>query len=437
MQFAVVADSPGSSLHERSLKARNELISKLLDHWERLAEIQLLYHEPGKTFERLPQSIDCNVEDHDRYIPKIDDDEIDGDEQLLREQIEDLKRERAQIAKQIADSVIQSCREATERFPRARSFEARIMTFGTNGNIEAAADQKFSASALGELPPANDAPAANPEGDSSVLDRLTAAVGQLITSTEAGNEQLRLEKADVHQRYIELADKNMGMLDKFKELVSDAMIHAQLPPEHYTLETAKMQMRVQSQHAAMVENTKASIAHERQQTLQAFLTKNPNIVEQLLNVAVEIYKQNQATGAPPAESEAPPRAANSGPGTQSADPKQQPPTPEPTKPQPQPQPPSPPDFCPGSKTLRSIVDPSTISVIEDNMNPDHWTALSPLLSCTDEAEFRRHINALSAALSELDPEEQEAFRTALKASIPVGSQLRLVHALGVYGLRIV
>lgn len=431
MQFSIVADPPGASLHERALKARNELVKKLVSNWRRLAEIQLLYHEPGQTFDRLSQTINCKLEDHDRYTPNIDDEDIEGDELLLRERLEDLQHERAQTAKQVADTVIQACKEAYEEHPKARTFEARIMVFGPDGSIESAADQKFPSSALGEL--AANEPPDELEGNVGALGKLVGTIDRLVSNAEAGSEQLRNEKSDLHQRSIDLMDKNMGMLDKFKELVEMTLTHAQLPAAHYDLEARKLEMRSESQRTAMVENTKAAMAHERQQTVQAFINQNPNFVQDLLATAALLYQQQRgdspsddATAESPYDTHCGP-SAQGGPSHQAA--------PPPSKEAPPKEAKAPP-LCPGARKLHSVLDAATISALERNLAPDHWVALSPLLSCTDEGEFRRHINLLSAAISQLPEDDQALFRTGLRDSIPFGAQLRLTQILGSYGLRI-
>jgi len=135
MLFSLVSDPPGTSLHERALKARNELVSKLLANWQRLAEIQL--HEG-----------------------------IDGDEKLLTQYMGEVQQQRAIVAKQLADTVTRACREAYEEHPRARTFEARVMLFARGGSIEPGPTQKFLASALGGL-------AANEPTEDDELERPT------------------------------------------------------------------------------------------------------------------------------------------------------------------------------------------------------------------------------------------------------------------------
>ncbi len=431
MQFSLVSDPPGTSIHERALKARNELVSKLLAHWQRLAEIQLLCHEPGSTLDRLSQTIDCTVEDHDRYTPSIDDEDIDGDEKFLRERLDELQHERALVAKRVADTVIQACREAYENAPRTRTFEARIMVFARDGSIEAVTEQKFPAAALGEIA-VDDAPPGELARNAGVLDKLVGTIDRLVANTAAGSEQIRVEKADVHQRYVELTDKNMSMLDKFKELVEMALTHARLPPEYYNLETTKVHMRAQSHHAAMAANTKAAMAHERQQTVQAFIKENPNFVQDLLATAATLYQQ-QRNATPPSDaspeedtgsgatasetSDAP--GASDGPRTNGASSASE----------------AAPSLCLGTRKLHAILDTSTIAALERNLAPDHWNSLSPLLSCTDEAEFRRHINLLTTALSQLPEDDQARFQAGLRESVPFAAQLQLTQFLGAYGLR--
>ena len=430
MQFSIVADPPGASLHERALKARNELVSKLVSNWQRLAEIQLLYHEPGQTFDRLSQTIHCKLEDHDRYVPNIDDEDIEGDELLLRERLEDLQHERAQAAKQVADTVIQACREAYERHPKARTFEARIMVFARDGNIESATEQKFPSSALGEL--ADNKPPDEFESNVGALDKLVGTIDRLVSNAEAGSEQLRYEKSDLHTRSIELMDKNMGMLDKFKELVEMTLTHAQLPAAHYDLEARKLEMRVESQRTAMIQNTKAAMAHERQQTVQAFIHQNPNFVQDLLATAALLYQQQRGDSPDDATTDAP-YDTHCGPSPQGGPSHQPGPSSSNEAP---PKEAKVPPLCSGARKLHSVLDAATIAALERNLAPDQWTAISPLFSCTDEGEFRRHINLLSAAISQLPEDDQAQFRTGLRESIPFKAQLRLTQILGSYGLRI-
>ncbi len=433
MQFSLVSDPPGASFHERALKARNELVSKLLAHWQRLAEIQFLFHEPGGTFQRLPQSIDCAVEDHDRYTPSIEDEGIDGDEKLLLQYVNEAQQQRAIVAKQLADTVVRACREAYEELPRARTFEARVMLFARDGSIEPGPSQKFLASALGQLSanePTHDDELDRPIGP---IDKLIGTIDRLVANTAAGSEQIRVEKADVHQRYVELTDKNMGMLEKFKELVEMALTHATLPPEHYNLETTKLHIRAQSHHAAMVANTKAAMSHERQQTVQAFIRENPNFIQELLATAASLYHQHQQQGTP--SNDAGPQQssdddANTDTGATTSDTNEASGTDETSGAD------RVPSLCRGARKLHEILDASTIAALERNLAPDHWNSISPLLSCTDEAEFRRHINLLTTALSQLPEEDQARFQTGLRTSVPINAQLQFTQLLGCYGLRI-
>ena len=80
--------------------------------------------------------------------------------------------------------------------------------------------------------------------------------------------------------------------------------------------------------------------------------------------------------------------------------------------------------------------PPTIAAMERSLAPDHWRALSPLLSCTDEAEFRHHINALTEALSQLPRGSLIRFQMGLLKSIPLDVRKPLTELLGSYGLRI-
>lgn len=425
MQFSIVDDPPGASLHERALKARNELVSKLLSNWQRLAEIQLLFHEPGQAFDRISRTIDCKLEDEDRYIPSIDDEDIDGDEALLRERLEEVQHERAQVAKRVADTIIQACQEAYENNPRARTFEARIMIFARGGSLETATEQKFPASALGQLS-ANDPP---DEFDCNVgtLDKLVGTIDRLVFNTEAGNKQLRLEKADVHQRYVELADKNMGMLDKFKDLVEMALTHAKLPPEHYNLEASKLYMRSQSQRAAMAANAKAAMAHERQQTVQAFIRENPNFIQDLLATAAHLYQQRR--GAPPPGDD----SAGTPPDADIPTSSEKEPHADEASP---PRPDNPPTLCPGTAKLHAVLDTSTVEALKRNLPVYQWNMISPLFSCTDEAQFRRHIGTLSCSISRLPENQQAQLRAKLRDSIPSDVRHRFTEVLGSYGLRI-
>jgi len=458
MQFSLVSDPPGTSLQDRAMKARNELVTKLLGQWHRLAEVQLLYYEPGGTsaFQRLPQSLNCMVEDHDRYVPNIDDEGIDGDERLYLQCLEDVRQTRAGVAKALADAIIRACQDAYEELPRARTFEARIMLFDKDGSIEPGPSQKLPASSLGQLKTSDATSDDDLERRGGPLDELVSTIKRLVADNAAGNEQMRIEKADIHQRYIELTDKNMGMLDKFHELVGMAMTHSTLPPEHYDLEATKLKMRTESQRAAMLANTKAAMAHERQQTVQAFIRENPNFLQDLLATAATFYQQHNSGPAADAPQDAPgsdpsgneagadepcvDTTATSNDGAQSQDTKsrdkkrstgtqQAPETSNPTEAA------HPPALCRGAQKIHAILDTATISALERNLAADHWRALSPLLSCTDEAEFRLHINALTEALSRLPQESLMRFQMGLFKSIPPRVQRPLTELLGSYGLR--
>lgn len=460
MQFSLVSDPPGTSLQDRAMKARNELVTKLLGQWPRLAEVQLLYYEPGGTsaFQRLPQSLNCMVEDHDRYVPNIDDEGIDGDEKLFLQCLEDVRQTRAGVAKTLADAIIRACQDAYEELPRARTFEARIMLFDKDGSIEPGPSQKFPASSLGQIKTSDAASDEDLERRGGPLDELVSTIKRLVADNAAGNEQMRIEKADIHQRYIELTDKNMGMLDKFQELVGMAMTHSKLPPEHYELETTKLKMRSESQRAAMAANTKAAMAHERQQTVQAFIKENPNFLQDLLATAATLYQRHnsgpaadapQDTGAPggePSSDEAgtdepwvdTTATSNDGAQSQSTKPRdkkhsagtqQAPETSSHTEAT------RPPALCRGAQKIHALLDTATVAALEHNLATDHWRALSPLLSCTDEAEFRLHINALTEALSRLPQESLMRFQMGLFKSIPPGVQRPLTELLGSYGLR--
>ncbi len=441
MQFSLVSDPPGTSLHERALKARNELVSKLLANWQRLAEIQLLYHEPGSIFQRLPQSIDCSVEDKDHYIPSIEDEGIDGDEKLLAQYMDEVQQQRAIVAKQLADTVTRACREAYEELPQTRTFEARVMLFARGGSIEPGPTQKFIASSLGQLR-ANEATEDDElERPGGPIDKLVSTIDRLVANASTGNDQIRLEKADVHQRYVELTDKNMSMLDKYKELVEMALSQGKLPPEHYTLEATKIHMRTESQRAAMAANTRAAMAHERQKTVQVFIKENPNFIQDLLATAATLYQQqtggtasNAGPQAPP-EDVADPTTTTSGtddaPGASDASGTSDTPDADGA-----PESEGMPSLCRGSRKFHEVLDTSTIAALERNLAPDHWRSLSPLLSCTDEAEFRRNINLLTTAFSRLPEGDQALFRAGLRESVPFAAQLQLTQLLGSYGLRI-
>jgi len=429
MQFRLVEDSPDSALHVESLKARNELIEKILDCWPRLAEIQLWVLPRGSGYERIPGSIDCEVEDDDRYLPQIDDQHIAGDEVELRRQTEELNRERAQVAKQIADVAIQACREAIDRYSKARTFKVGIMCYAKNGTIEQVFEQKFSAAAIGELPKPDAAEdSTSNEPSSSVIDRLSLAIEQLTASAATTAEQLREEKGDLHTRILDLIDKNMGMLDKNKDLVQQTLTHVQLPPEHYVLEGQKMKMRSDAQQAAMVENVRASMAADRQETLRQFSKDNPNAVENLIEAAmVVVENMRKAEGA-----EAPANETTSKKGTGNASPE-----PESESTPQEPAENAAPAYCRGTTKLRRFIDDETVAKLQANLLPEGWAVLEPLLHCTSEAAFRRQINAISAALSEMEESDQEIFRNGLKASISGPGQLRLVNLLGGYGVRLV
>lgn len=429
MQFRLVEDSPDSSLHAESIKARNELIEKILSCWPRLAEIQLWVLPRGTGYERIPGAIDCEVEDDDRYIPQIDDQHIAGDEAELRRQVDELHRERAQVAKQIADVAIQACREAIDRYSKARSFKVGVMCYAKNGTIEQAHEQKFSASAIGELPkPDATEDAASSDANASVVDRLSTAIEHLAASAATTAEQLREEKGDLHTRILDLIDKNTGMLDHHKELLRQTLEHVQLPPEHYVLEGQKMKMRADAQRAAMVENTRAGMAADRQETLRQFSKDNPNALENLIEAAMAVaenMRQAEGSGAPANEA-----ASDNDTGNASRGPRPESPPQEPAE--------DPaPSYCRGTTRLRRFIDDDTIARLQANLLPDGWKALEPLLHCTSEAEFRRQINAISAALSEMEESDQELFRSGLKASISGPGQLRLVNLLGAYGVRFV
>ena len=464
MQFSLVSDPPGTTLQDRALQARNELVTKLLSDWQRLAEVQLLYYEPGGTsaFQRLPQSLNCMVEDHDRYIPKIDDEGIDGDEKLYLQYLEETKQSRAAVAKKLADAVIRACQDAYEALPRARTFEARVMLFDKDGGIEPGPSQKFPASSLGQLQTSDESSDDDLGRSGGPLDELVRTIKQLVSHNSTAADQMRLEKAEIHQRYIDLTDKNMDMLDKFKDLTEMALTHSQLPPEHYELEATKLQMRTDSQRAAMQANTKAAMAHERQQTVQAFIRENPNFLQDLLATVATLYQQH--TGAPPTD--APPYTSHVGDvgeahtehdhhdesetvhdTSATHDATQSPPsapphntreasgtdnrpgtgnTPGANKP----------SLCRGARKLHALLNTSTIAAMERSLAPDHWRALAPLLSCTDEAEFRHHINALTEALSQLPRGSLIRFQMGLLKSIPRDVRKPLTELLGSYGLRI-
>jgi len=262
-------------------------------------------------------------------------------------------------------------------------------------------------------------------------------------------EQIRVEKADVHQRYVELTDKNMSMLDKYKELVEMALTHAKLPPEHYHLEATKLHMRTDSHRAAMAANTRAAMAHERQQTVQVFIKENPNFIQDLLATAATLYQQQRGGTPPPnAGPQAPPdddadtdtgttasgataSGTDDASGTCGASK-----TSDTSGSGGAPEAGNMPSLCRGTRRLHEVLDAPTIAALERNLAPDHWSSLSPLLSCTDEAEFRRHINLLSTAFSRLPEGDQARFRAGLRESVPFAAQLQLTQLLGSYGLRI-
>ena len=472
MQFSLVSDPPGTSLQDRALQARNELVTKLLGHWQRLAEVQLLYYEPGGTsaFQRLPQSLNCMVEDHDRYVPNIEDEGIDGDEKLYLQYLEETRQSRAAVAKKLADEVIRACQDAYEALPRARTFEARVMLFDKDGSIETGPSQKFPASSLGQLQ-TSDEPDDDDLGRSGgPLDELVRTIKQLVSHNANAADQMRIEKADIHQRYIELTDKNMSMLDKFKDLTEMALTHSTLPPEHYELEATKLQMRNESHRAAMIANTKAAMAHERQQTVQAFIRENPNFLQDLLATVATLYQQH--TGAPPTD--VPPYTSHVGDAGEAPSEHERhdedegegegegegvhdtSATPDATQSPPSAPPhntreasgtrntsktrnaarANKPSLCRGARKLHALLNTSTIAAMERSLAPDHWRALSPLLSCTDEAEFRHHINALTEALSQLPRGSLIRFQMGLLKSIPLDVRKPLTELLGSYGLRI-
>ena len=447
MQFSLVSDPTGTSLHDHALMARNELVAKLLDHWAQLSEVQLLYYEPGNTNAvRLPQALHCVVEDHDHYTPSVDDEGIDGDDKLYLQHLEELNLRRAAVAKELADALIRACQDAYEGHPQARTFEARIMVFDSKGAIETGATQKLPASSLGLRSPASEPPEDDLEHLGEPLGELVSTIKRLVAANATVGDQMRVEKADIHQRYIELTDRNMGMLSKFQELVGMALTHSRLPPEHYELETTKLQMRNEFQRAAMDANTRTAMAHERQQTVQAFIKENPNFLQDLLATAASLYQQRH--GAPPSDS--PPGTNGDSTAPKGSAAGTRPPydttaTPGPSR-GPGPKDVSeasapPPDgdtpsLCRGSQKLHELLDPSTIAAMESALAPDHWRALSPLLSCTDEAEFRRHIGVLTAALSELPQADLIKFQLGLLKSIPPKAQKPLSEFLGSYGLQI-
>lgn len=475
MQFSLVSDPPGTSLQDRALKARNELVSKLLSDWPRLAEVQLLYYEPGTTsaFQRLPHSLNCMVEDHDRYVPNIDDEGINGDEKLYLQYLQETRQDRARVAKNLADAIIRACQDAYEELPRARTFEARVMLYDGNGSIEPGPTQKFPASALGQIQTSDvDSDDDALERPGGPIDELVRTIRQLVTDNAAGSEQMRIEKSDIHQRYIELTDKNMGMLDKFQSLVEMALTHSQLPPEHYDLEATKLQMRLDSQKAAMNANTKAAMAHERQQTVQAFIKENPNFLQDLLATVSHLYQTRAGAPAdapphgdgdchddgnndddvvdttatntnptPPRGNETAPSAtsaseATSDPGTSrspgaSSTPASGAPGASPTSGAN-----GRPSLCPASRKLHKILDKSTVKALHRNLAPDHWRALEPLLMCTSEAEFRLHINRLTGAFALLSKDGAARFKAGLLESVPLPARGPLAEYLGSYGLRI-
>ena len=459
MRFSLVSAPPGSSLHERALKARNELVTKLLKDWTRLAEVQLLYYEPGSTnaFQRLPLSLNCMIEDHDRYVPNINDEGINGDESLYLQFVEETRQDRARVAKDLADAIIRACQDAYEELPRARTFEARVMLFDGDGSIEPGPTQKFPASALGQFQ-TSDAPSEDDELErpGGPIDQLVRTIKQLVENNSTNADQMRIEKSDIHQRYIELTDKNMGMLDKFQGLVEKALTHSRLPPEHYDLEAIKLQMRLDSQQAAMSANTKASMAHERQQTIQTFIKENPNFLQDLLATLSLLYQSRSGapTDAPPSgdgdfhedgdddhdvvdttatsanPNPTPPRnneAAATGNASEPTDASGASPAPGAN---------GRPSLCPASRKLHKILDTSTVNALHRNLAPDHWRALSPLLLCTSEAEFRLHINRLTGAFALLSTDAVARFKAGLVKSVPLRAQGPLAEFLGGYGLRL-
>jgi len=231
----------------------------------------------------------------------------------------------------------------------------------------------------------------------------------------------------VHQRYVELTDKNMSMLDKYKELVEMALTHAKLPPEHYHLEATKLHMRTDSHRAAMAANTRAAMAHERQQTVQVFTRPARHRRHPLPTAARRNASSQRRTASTPGRRRGHRHRHHGlrrhglrhGRGSGGA-----------------PEAGNMPSLCRGTRRLHEVLDAPTIAALERNLAPDHWSSLSPLLSCTDEAEFRRHINLLSTAFSRLPEEDQARFRAGLRESVPFAAQLQLTQLLGSYGLRI-
>ncbi|MEM6296928.1 MAG: hypothetical protein AAGA54_37030 [Myxococcota bacterium] len=488
MQFSLVADPPGSSIHHRALKARDELVSKLLAHWQDLAEIQFLFHGPGTTGERLPHTLDCNVEETDRYTPKIDDEGIDGNELLLRELLGDLQQERANVAKKIADTVLHACKDAYEEHPRARTFEARIMLFAKDGSIEPGTSQKFLAASLGQLPTSDEPSHEDLERPGGPIEQLTRSIDRLVANTAEANNQVRLEKGDIHERYIELTDKNMGMLDKFKDLVEVALTHARQPPEHYHLEATKLHMRANSHKSALDANVRAAMAHERQQTVQAFIKENPNLLENLLTTAATIYKQQQrkkAANDPPgnnAHPDAEPtvdahakdtetsdsdatasdargphtqaHAGQTAPGNNtqarttvndtshhargSANTNHSSGTNPNTNGDPSPghRGPASPTLCRGAQKLSALLGPSVQADLQRNLDPARWKTLAPLFSCISEAAFRRQVNRISAELTQLGDGDHAVFLEGLRESIPTPALAPLNMLLVQYGLNV-
>lgn len=460
MQFLLVSDPPGTSLQDRAVKARNELVTKLLDQWPRLAEVQLLFYEPGCTnaFQRLPQSLNCMVEDQDRYVPNIDDEGIDGDEKLYLQYLAETRQTRAGVAKNLADAVIRACQDAYEELPRARTFEARIMLFDDAGNIEPGPSQKFPASSLGQLEMNDGSSDDEADHTGGLPGELVRAINRLVASNAASYEQIRMEKGDIHQRILDVTDSNIRMLDKFQALVGSALNHSKLPPEHYELEATKLQMRADSQNAAMHANTKAAMAHERNQTVQAFIEKNPNFLQDLFATMTFLYQQrtgdapgapfhepHNGTDDPPPHHDSPHDAETPSAGKEANDDDTT--TPPTNDTQGTPGTPraantsnaasaNTPSLCRGAQKLHALLDTSTITAMESNLAPDHWRALSPLLSCRDEAEFRLHINALTEALSRLPRASLVKFQMGLLRSIPLDTRGPLTELLGSYGLRI-